>query len=659
MFKKDEGIIIGLLLFFILFFIGGTIDPQLFWATNNFKFLPSIVLWVLIAVVVGGTLYFLKEKKSVVLSKAPEKNWHFLLISIIVFAVFYSFPIAEEFYGDGYFIKENLEIDFHGWHPELLTDLLDIEFTDTKVGLHTYYEFCNLVGYFLGGDVMKAGLYVVLVLGGIYSFIWLKLVHLYFSDKLWKLTFYILGIATPLAASFMGHYETYAFAYVGLIGWFYLLGLYFKKGQLFHLIISPFVFVLVLQTHITYWLLFPSLLYMWAHYFKDQLKLVFEKLSLVLPTINGEKKILGWSGLLVYVGMPIVAVLSYAYFVIYKNHDGPRAFGDAEFENALFLPLYTDELAPLDRYNLLSFDHFWDYMSLGLMWSCALLFLIGLSLTIYRKVINWNRPEVVITGFTACVFLCVFFILNPLLSMPVDWDLFAIPAFVFFPLSVFLFSQLDQRTNCSRIFIPTVGLALFGLSFWWVNADAELLGKKVGQSGLRNYKTYWIGSSTGIGAEIHLIEDELEKRSRIDEVLEEMRPYAELSRDTEFAGMLMIKGRLYSGDNDPLALQCFEEARRYHPYLMSNLYELTVAYAKKGDYIKSLDACDYLVRGKYEPYKKSLLTAMQLSAIVGDFKKVEKYTIKLLKYRPNHKIGLEVMRRLREQEDLENLSRIF
>lgn len=659
MLKRKDGVIIGLLLFFILLHVGGVVDPQLFWGINNFSFLPPVAFGVLASVTIIFTVYFLRKEKSIAFAKVPNKNWHFILVSAIVFFVFYNFPLAEEFYGDGYFIKENLEIEFEGWHPKLLTDLFDLEFTDTKVGLHTYYKFCNLIGYFLGGSVMKAGFFLVLVLGSVYSFIWLKLVHLYIKDPLWKLVFYVLGIGTPLAASFMGHYETYAFAYLGLITWFYLLGLYFKRRHLKYLIVSPFVFILVLQTHITYWLLFPSLLFMWAYHFKGQLTFVFNKLNSVLPTINGEKNTLGWSGLLVYVGVPILLVLSYAYFFIYKNYNGPRAFGEDEFESALFLPLYTDEIAPLDKYNLFSWDHIWDYMNLGLMWSCGLLFLLILSFTIYRKKINWNRPEIVMTGFTGFVFLFVFFILNPLLSLPIDWDLFAIPAFVFFPFSVFVFSQLDKTIDGSKAFVPTLGLILFGLSFWWVNADADLLGKKLGQSGMRNYKTYWIGSSTGIGAEISLIKTEKEKKTRIDEVLEEMKPHAVLNNDTEFGGMLTMKGRLYSGNDDEKALQCFEEARRYHPYLMSNLYELTIAYAKKGDYVKSLETCDYLVRGKYEPYKKSLLTAIQLSAIVRDFVKVEKYTSKLLELKPNHKIGLEIMRRLRAQEDLDNLANIF
>jgi hypothetical protein len=359
--------------------------------------------------------------------------------------------------------------------------------------------------------------------------------------------FLLLGIATPLSAVFMGHYETYALSYTGLMLWIYLIGRYFKKPSFKTLLISPFVFILVLQTHITYWLLLPSLIFLWVWHYKDHkttanLLKLFWKLT---PIKKGSNNVLSWNGLLFYVFTPILVVLLYAYVFVYQNHDGPRMFSKDEFEGSLFLPLYTDEPAPYDRCNLFSISHFWDYLNLIFTWSTGLLVLLLGSVFLFFKKIKFNSPEVLITGFTGGVFMLVYFLLNPLLSPTKDWDLFCTPGIIFFPLSVFVFTSIKDRISLKMIAGPVLGCCVLLCSSWIVNREEDVLSKYLIQTGMRSYKTYWIGSSTDILGGVDLIKNEEKRLLKYDEILDALKPYSAPGNDKEYAALIRDKGKAY------------------------------------------------------------------------------------------------------------------
>ena len=577
----------------------------------------------------------------------PKKKFTFIGMAACM-AIFYAFfPMTRDLYGDAIYIKEAIDLVIPKWDNRLITEPLEPDFLDTKVGLKSFYQLNNFFIWLLGTSGLEISRAIGYITGGVFAFLWITLVDRHLSTPAWKWIFIAVGLSTPLSAVFMGHYESYALSYTGIMIWMSALGLYFKTASKKWLIALPFVYLLVLQTHITNWLFFPSLLLTIVWHFR-------EKLPAIQPVLT-------WKGLLIYLGIPAILLGFVAYFFIFANHDGPRQFSKEDFEDTLFLPLYTDEPAPLDRYNLFSLTHIADYINLMFMWSAGALLLLVPPFIFLRKKISWNDPLLLITGSASLLFFAVFFFLNPLLGAVIDWDLFCTPGIVVLPFLLFIYSHAEKHVQARIIAGPVLGLCLLGSSFLFVNASPSLLSKHLEAIGNWNFKTYWIGSSTALIASTELQESETERFEKLNSLARDLEPFATPGNDTEYASLLSEQGLfLQNQRNDiPSALNYFESAYTYSPLLGTNLYRLTVAHFVGGDTTKAFKYGSQLAQLKYQPYKRTLRIMIHISLAAKEYQSAANYAVTYLNRWQDDPTIQEVEQRLRTGDRVHELVFLF
>lgn len=651
----------------ILTFYGlGVVFPEPFWATNNPGLLPgwmAIALFVVAGLLFSSPFWWKESSKEGKSMGASRRNLLFLLLSVVIAFLYSQFPIYRDLYGDSYFIRQAVDIEIPKWDNRLLSEFFEPDWLDTKVGLKTWYQVNNFFTWLTGMNGVEIARIIGFVMGGIWAFLWMKFVDLHLNRAAWKWLFIAVGLTAPFTLVFMGHYETYSFSYTGILIWISALGIYFKTGSKVWLRALPVIFLLVLQTHITNWLLFPTLgmAFIW-HFRERKTPALLKRLDAVIrkrfPRYQGG---LTWSGLLVYYFIPAMLLGAYAYFFIFANHDGPRKFTEDEFESTLFLPLYTNEPAPYDRYNLFSPVHFSDYLNLMFMWSGAVLLLLVPPLTFLRKKVPWNDPLILITGSTALLMSLVFFVLNPLLTAGMDWDLYVTPALVILPFLVLVYAHIIPHLKFQSIAGPVLALCLMSGSFLAVNASRELLSTKLDHLGRWSFKTYWIGTSTILVVGSELAGSEKEQEAFRLKMLEDLEQYAIPGNDLEYAGLLLSEGKVQRKErqDNVKALEYFERAYSFSPVLGTNLYQLATTHFDAGNFADSYRYITQLADLKYQPYNRTLKMAIHVSLAAREYQSAANYAVTYLNRWQDDPAIAEVERRLRTGDRIETLVDLF
>lgn len=639
--------IVAIAIFAWLMYVLGLIWPEEMWAVNHVGLLPRIIGVGLL----GITLLMVVMPLWLVKVKIPSIQLPRLLVLILIPLLFgmicFLFPIAHDIYGDAIHVKSSIDITISKWDDRLITEIFQPDWLDTKVGLKTFFELNNLLSWVFGVPGSSVCVILGAVFGSIYAFTWIKYCQSQLNSAGWRWLFLIVGITSPMMAVFMGHFESYYLAYAAILGWFYLLTKYFQSGSSKLLFVLPIVFLVVLQTHITNWLLFPSLITAFAWHFKGKAKFI--------------KKLFTWQGMFYSILLPIMVIGIISYFFIFENHNGPRQFSKQEFEDSLFLPIYTLEPPPFDRYNLFSIAHLVDYFNLALMWAGSILVLLIPALTIWRNTLNDCSPELLVVGITLLIYCMAFFALNPLLSAAGDWDLFALPGVVAMPFLLLFYSKIEKAVSPHLMVGPIVGLSLLGCVNHVVNVMPDLLKNKYSLMGVNNFKNYWIGSSTDLLESANMEIREVERQARIEGFLHELQPYAIKGNDREYAALLTERGLYYKRweKRPDIALSYFEKAEKYSPKLGTNLYNLTITRFELGLFEDAFKSIDLLAKLKYQPYKRTLKMAIHVSLAAEEYQSAANYSVTYLnRWRDDPAIA-EIEYRLRTGDRIDQLVNLF
>ncbi len=651
------------------FYLLGMVFPEPFWATNNPGLLPLPwkVIFFLVAALLISTPFWWQEKWSLdeMDQSRTMKNTGFCLVAIGIGFLYSQFPMALDQYGDAYFIRQAIDISIPEWDNRLITEPLKPDWLNTKVGLRTFYELNNFMAWLFGANGVEVARVLGFITGGLFAFLWLKFVdqNLKGTGAGWKGLFILVGLSAPLTQVFMGHYETYAYSYTGILIWVSAIALTIKTGNKKLFWSLPFIFLIVLQTHILNWLLLPMLGMTAVWFFRDKVELgLIKRLDRALqkrfPRYQGG---LTWSGLLVYFFVPMVVMGSIAYFFIFANHNGPRKFSIEEFENTLFLPLYTDEAAPYDRYNLFSPAHFVDYLNLLFLWSGAILLLLVPPLTFLRKKVPWNDPLVLVMGSTSLIMTLLFFVLNPLLGASIDWDLFITPVLVVLPFLVVVYAHLAKEIKLRMLAGPVLGLALLSSTFMVVNSSQTMQSQRYLHLGQWNFKTYWINSSSGLLAGVFLGDGPVEQQRLRDMILDKLESHATLGNDREYANVLVASGEYFRKElkDNQKALSYFTRAEKYSPLMGKNIYYLAIIHFEEGNYPASFQNAKKLVELNYQPYKRSLKIGIHTALAAREYQAAADWAVTYLYRWQDDPVIAETERRLRTGESVETIVNLF
>ncbi|GEM_PF-1401437 len=547
----------------------GLMIPEIFWGTHYLSFLSPTSRWTLL-LISGGLIVspFWLKPKQIFIGKKWRSEYILPLIAVLVMGLlFYAYPIYFDIYGDAPFLRQGLENVIVEMSDTLWSYVFSVDIFDPKVGGKTVTGIVAFISYVSGRDGFESYNILCMVSGILFIFLWSILVCRLLSGNGWRIVMILVGMLAPFMLMFYGHIELYALPMIGLMAYLLTSFAYLKKGKNIHLLLLLLLVLINIKLHITSFLLIP---------------LSFALIILV----HGKRwpltqRILSLKGMLKYAVIPLLIVIVAVYIWHTRTNGNIRSFTESTLENALFIPFSSSEAAPLDRYNLFSAAHLSDFLNLMLTWSSAAVFIVLFVLLKARNVINWNNKYVMFMTFAMFVYVPVFFLLNPLLSMPIDWDLFSLPAPFLLVFSLVLVRQLNEQSQFQWFAPQIAGFALLGIAVVKVNAEKESLANRLETIGKWGFKTYWIGTSDILKISIDLKED---NRSELrQELIEELAPSATLGNDMEYAEILSFEAQaLYEAQLYEESLSFLMKALEFKSDHLKTIFYLAKVYHELG-----------------------------------------------------------------------------
>ncbi len=571
--------------------------PEHTWGFHAFLFLSPVVKFGLPALALGLILF--GNRIPALLSKLKKVPYWWVCIPVVVLLTyaFHSFPIESDFYGDA---PRHMEL-FGEYVDTLDTkrtqNVFSLDVFNPKIGEITVLNGVERVAYATGRPTANVFHLMDVFSGLAFLLVWCLFVFRYTDVAMTRFVLVLLGVTAPFLQVFFGHIEIYAPYFVAVTAYLGLLFMYFKDPKQRTVWGLAALLLLCMKLHFVSVLLLPSFILAVAHV-RDPAKWATQ---------------LTWKNAFRYVLTPVVIGGILAYVFVFKDYNDPRVLdGSIDTSERLFLPVISPE-APLDRYNLFSVAHFLDFFNVLFLWSGAA-WLVVIFFVIRRKMEVWNKPEVLVTGMSLLFFCGLYFMINPLLSMPIDWDLFVLPA----PLLLFLVAGLLRHGELNaHVFIaPVLAISMFAIPFFAVNADGKASSQRLQTVGEYCFKTYWIRSA---GTITHALEmDSVNMEARLKGIIRDLEPWAHKGDDKEYAHLLWYLAKYYYRQKqDDKAIEWHERAAPYAVNYPVNTLSLVSAYYRAGDFRNAYLQSIQLVEKQYPSRLRALKIAIDCAMQAG------------------------------------------
>lgn len=635
-------------------FVMGMIFPDTWWGTHFASFLPDPWNWVVLGLGLAFfSIPYWDHRQN--LASRLDGSWNRprnippwvvnLCFTFLVSLPFLVFTLAFDPYGDApthikAFDNELNTVD----HWKLF---LNLDIFHFKTGERTVLNLAAiLIEQF---ETTPEGAFAII--GRISGFLYVYIVVSMASRFLKKgvsFLLILLALISPAMPIFMGHIEIYAPLFPTLAGFASLAILYFQKNDWKWIILSVITVFLGLKFHLSTLLLVPLLFLMIVH------KMALGK--------EWFQKRINWKNLAIWVLIPLlVGALVLYFFVLGDYNDSRDPNLDPNSYDRIFLPILTPN-PPLERYNLFGGNHLLDFGNLIMTWSPLAILILFVALLPLRKKINWNSESVLGLGLLFILYFGFFFLLNPLLGMPLDWDLMAIPTplLVLFTLSVL--KESKSEADWKGLLGPAVGLAILVLPTVFINSQAPLLNERFIGIGKHSFRTYWVGSAGFLmNAYQRKLETPIVFEDEFSVLLEDLKPFANEGNDIEYAVLAKNFGAYFrlKKQNRKLAEKYHLLADKYDPQLSSNLEGLTQLFLEKQDYPAALAYAKRLVALESNDQKGALRLGLEIALKAKDWEQSMQWIQALLKFYPNDADLNKALRRLETQTELDRILELF
>lgn len=639
---------IGLLLWGL--FVLGTLFPDVFWVFHYPGLLSTPTNFIVLAL---GLLFILGTFKPDSFEwfhkKSSTKHDFWIAGGLAAFmgVLFYSFPIFSDIYGDAIWVEETNTAPVIKMAPLHWEDLLGFDYTNLKLGTRTAFGLASLTSLLTGRDLPSSFVLLDLVFGVLYVFTYVRLVQRNLNNQSLRWIMILAGLFAPFTLHFYGHYEVYALHYLYLAIFFYIVLEQFRNPNKRRLVYLGFLLVLGPKIHILSILLVPCYGWMWMHYLAQKAER-FEKLLKGKQFVQTQ-----------LIPLAVIGILFYVFGA--KSTFGPRDFTEETLNQVFFLPVVSADPSPLDRYNLFSWAHIFDYLTFIIGWSVTVIALLTTAFWAFRKHLRLNHPEVVIIGGTVVVYILFFFAFNPLMGMTSDWDLMSLPVIALLTLTIVIVRQLEN-TNFPRLVTPlALATVLLSVPTFVVNASQDLLSEHLISIGSRDFKTVYKGTSTTISHGIRLEEDAQQQVKLYDQVLKELTPYAVPGKDIETAELLVQLGELHLNHfkRPQDALVVFEDAYYICPYLRRGAYYTVATNFMVGNYQRAAQLTDQMVQFQYPNPGKALRVAIHVAVEAEQYQKALGYCQQYLAGDPANQFIRSVHDQLASGQNLDQVKYKF
>lgn len=409
-------------------------------------------------------------KLSLGLDEPRFTPWFEIIVGCFAFMVFYIFPIKGLAYGDAKFMVEKYSNN-EQFDPRWIKSVLHLNPFFSKEALSVFIH--RAVAHLFSIPIQASYRVLGAVWGSLFVTGWLLFVRTRPQGGGCRTILILAGLFSGANAVFFGHVENYGFAY---LCWALLL---FAAALYFDLRISWFwvfpLFVLAIKAHAAALAFLPALLYLISHHFRTR--------SRAAEWLTRPKSVL----LALVLPFLVAGLAVYIFLGSYKEpYTGPS---NRQMYRS-FLPLLPSGPPPLDRYSLLSPLHLVDLLNVAALVTVpASVLILGFVLW-QRREIPWHKPQTVFFILAFMFPALFFFAVNPALTMPRDWDLYALGSA---PVLFLLAAILPSHVPRSAIAL-TAALGLFPVSFVLVNASAERQSFRIVDAATWSYSTYYAGA---------------------------------------------------------------------------------------------------------------------------------------------------------------------
>ncbi len=357
---------------------------------------------------------------SQVFFELPRKYLFRLLFITFAGIVFILFPMPTHFLGDGY---------------ALLADLSSNDGTFVKWSERGATFVLQAIQSLLGSKDETTATYAFRIVStgaGVVSIWFFFLISGVISDsKLRRCLIFAASAFTGALLLFFGYVENYPVLWISLTGFIYFGLAYLKSGR--GLWLSALFLVAGLLIHLQMAIFLPALVY-----------IIFCRGA--GKSLYNRFKILVWilAGIIVGAGLMLFQ----------------KEFSSSLYFENIFLPLYSGK--PIDpSYFLLSLPHLLDCINqLILLYPLIILFAI---LSAKESLKFWQKKESLFLAIVSLGGLSFLFLIDPILTMPRDWDLFSLTGFSIAALAILLLPR-NAEEGLRNLIIPIIALLILSSS---------------------------------------------------------------------------------------------------------------------------------------------------------------------------------------------------
>ena len=570
----------GLLLLILigsLQLLGMAFPRQATWGFHGLAYLPLVAQLLFL----GGSLtlvllYLFRPGvwpswDRAVVRAVDGRSWLFLTLGVMFLAgfLFLRFPIMSLAYGDA----RNMAA-WHGANERFdwrwITDVFSPRLLDQKEALTIAVH--RLAAHFLHMDIEAAyrlisALSGVLFVGG---WMWLLKTTSRLRDALLPLL--ACGLLLGANQLFFGQVENYPFAFL-CGGLFFGLALRHGMGRV-GIVPVLLAFLVAFRAHAIWILVAPALPVLVAASLRQRMKLA--------------DRFLAWRYLSLYLGL-LLLVGAAGYLLVCRSYRWEVL--PAPIPAGLFLPV-VPPAPPYHRYHVLAPAHLMDLFNIVVLVAAPAFFLLVLLVTRFRRSLTWHSVPVKF-GTCVLVLMAAFYaMVNPVLSMPRDWDLFSLLALpILFLLTALLADGKFSPEDRGLLGLTPIVAGLLTLPLFLVNSNAARLSQRLEDIGEYAYATYYSGSSVLIQMGQNLDADPAERLQRREATLDRLHPWS--GGDPEYGFLMAGAGdmRMMRGDTTR-AESLWKRSLEYDPGLgrtRSNLVQLSIIQRRPREAIEQLD----------------------------------------------------------------------
>lgn len=640
--RDKKPIIIGVACTLISLYLFGWIFPEVFWGTHFLAYLSPLSLTV-IAVLILAIAFTPGKNLSAALKKLDglkpiiERIAFTLLFGLLIFF----FPILNDGYGDAFKFESFLStvptvVPEDAWDGMLELSLSPWAGQDATLGLIT------LVAKSFGITYKAAFHLFDLAFGLAFIFVWIMMVQEEIREAKWRFLLIIACLLAPVSLIFFRHIEVYApVAFFSLV-LMYSLKKAAVKSTPGNWILLAISFLFSLRVHPALLVYLPAICLAIIYHISG------------IETVN-------WKRISLFLFIPLILIWAGLYFFVFGDHVDDRSLAETAMEfDHLFLPIFSPQ-PPLDDYNLFSFHHLFDYLQEILLWSPVSLFLIGISTLGIRGLVGCNDRTLVVLLVALIPAVGLFFVINPLLSMPIDWDLIALPFPALLAVSLIIAKPLSNKVESVLVVRMGLIIVILASGFIVLHRSNESTAQRHEDLGFRIYSSYYLWTSNVLERSIKMRELSVEEEVKLrDAILKKMNRDIGAEVNPEYSTVLkeQAKTLLRELDRADEALAYLQKAYAYHPDSKNVLTMLVETYYRMENYVGAFAIAEEMVQKALPNEEKALKVAIQCGLEAGRYQATLEYSRRFLESYESAEIS-EVERRLAAKDRVESLRFLF